>query len=62
MFLMGLWLILAGTEGSGAGPGGGGGLLRGSRWMAWLAEGSPGPGKWLFGIELGGKAGCLYEG
>ena len=62
LFLMGLWVILAGTEGSGAEPGGGGGLLRGSRWTAWLTEGSPGPGKGWFGIELVGKAGCLYEG
>jgi hypothetical protein len=62
LFLMGLWVILAGTERSGAEPGGGGGLLRGSRRMAWLTEGSPGPGKGLFGIELGGKAGCLYGG
>lgn len=62
LFLMGLWAILAGMEGSGAEPGGGGGLRRGSRWTAWRTEGLPGPEKGLFGIELGGKAGCLYEG
>lgn len=62
LFLMGLWVILAGTEGFGAEPGGRDGFRRGSRWMASLTERVPRPEEGVFGIELGGEAGYFYEG